>query len=369
MNSAMDETEMPPFGASAPAPAPLASAMTLPPMPAAPSRPGPVGAVAYLAPVARAWWSRRQAIAQHRAALPAETTALDGALAALGEVAYAERLYFPKFTEDMDRITQAEAEIVRVANEARTTSAQQSDEFERLRADEERCTRELLAQDQKIARLAELRRTQAEEESVRAQERDALARTVAALDRQERDVESRLAAGGDRRELDDRFLVIRTERAALAERRRDVSGLYATVHRSVADTELKLEEARHERARRAEALANARERRQQAEQAATAAERRLARSRKDAEQYLRQARRHVGDVVYRQRLQHASFMAHFPHIDACRGAVEARQATIATLEAESRAFDRRALRLGVLSLAAVVTLLIAAVVTLVLALR
>lgn len=365
----MDETDMPPLGASAPAHAPPAPGMTLPPMPAAPARPGLIGAVTYLVPVGRAWWSRREALAQHRAALPAETAVLDDALAALGEGAYAERLYFPKFTEDMDRIQQAEAELARIGHEARTTSAQQEGEFERLRAEEQRCMRELLAQDQEIARLAELRRTRAEEENARIQERDALARTIAGLDRQERDLESRVAAGGDRRQLEDRFLVIRTERDELAARRKDVSDLCVTVRRSVADTELKLEEARRERARRAEALANARERLQQAEHAATAAERRLTRSRKDAEAYLRQSRRHVGDIVYRQRLQHASFMTHFPHIDACRGAVQARQDTIATLEAESRAFDRRALRIGVLSLSAAVTLLIAAVIGLTLAFR
>ncbi|HEX2568951.1 MAG TPA: hypothetical protein VH877_05275 [Polyangia bacterium] len=364
----MDERELPRLGKGGSTLAPAASDLTLPPMPAAPARPGLLGAVTYLAPVARAWWSRREALAQHRATLPAEQASLDDALAALGDAAYAERLYFPKFTEDMERITQAEAELARVMNEARAASAQQSDEFERLRADEQRSTHELLLQDQEIARLIELKRTQLDEESARNQERDALARTIAGLERQERDLEARVAAGGDRRQFDDQFLVLRTERTTLAERHEDVSGLYATAQRSVAETEVMLQEARSERARRAQALDHARERRSQAEQAATAAERRFTRLRKDAEESLRQARRHVGDVVYRQRLQHASFAAHVPFIDACRGAVEARQATLARLEAESRGFDRRSLRIGALAIAGALVLLTAAVVALAIAL-
>jgi hypothetical protein len=343
---------------------PLLPQLALPPMP-----PSPVvtpawksifESVKYLVPLARAIWARRQAQQTIRDLLVDDQRLLDGVLRDLGRAAREEELAVPAIDDEMRRVKEQEGRRAQALKQLESAEAGKKKEEERWhidqaerQADIARREGEVKNTDDELRRKADERRVQ---EAVRGKldaEIRALERRAAAFDTKAERVQALPAdkGGGPQATAEaqkgaaqarSEASALRTQResaqeaaqvlevpitalakrltdarAALQQKRKDLTQAMAQHHKSLGDLELARQHAA-------------------AEQDA-------------AERELTQRFVTAGTILNLNRVDHPRLQPLFARSDELKTAVNAREATIVRLEAERASFDRLAVQRGLIT--------------------
>ena len=326
----------------------------LPVMPASPSESGPWGAVRYLFPVARAWWSRRGAQAAIRTALIGDQRALDQVLGELGRAAREEKLSVPAVRDEMLELAAVEERRAKAESETLAVNEKRIAELERFGRLASACDEAILAQEKAARQSAEELRAATDEVRSARSALGAIDAEIHSLERKLSSQQGRAAAAPpeQRGALEAEVLGTREQVAALGPRRDEAAGKLAEIEPPLAKVTEKADEDRAELSRRKRALAATTGERQEAIAALDA---RLKQLRSDGMTAAAEiSRRHVtvGTLLNLNRVERDRFLPLYARIDELKGDVTEREALIARLEDERRAFDHGAVQQGLVVLAA-----------------
>jgi uncharacterized coiled-coil protein SlyX len=304
----------------------------------------------------RAWWARRNAQAKLRHALIADQRSLDGVLGELGRAAHDERLDVPAVRDEMKELGAVEERRALAESETLAAREKRSAEAQRFGRMEWACDEAVVEQERVVEkserelRGATDRRRDAQGDVARIDgELAALQRTAAAA-------EARLATApqpsDQRAAIEAEVRDARARQSELDPRRQQAAARATELDAPVAALTQSLADDRLELSRRKRALAAAVAERAHALEAIDEQLKRLAAEQQSAAAEI--ARRHVtiGTLLNLNRVERDRFSPLYARIDELKVDLTEREALIARLEDERKAFDHAAAQHGVIVVAA-----------------